>query len=626
MGGALIAAALGVATRAPADDKFMKVADITPGMKGYGLSVFSGTKPEKFDVEVISIMTNFRPAQDLVLVKTIHPKLEIARTVAGMSGSPVYLTTPTGPKMIGAYAYGWLFGIEPIAGVTPIHDMLADLKRPLPTTIAPVAGRGPLPSGGGAHGARPHSFRDDERRNRYAGAPLEYDMRAHVDQIATHLRPVLAPPEGSELRAASTDLMIAGVGPRSARFAAELFEPLGMNVMQGGGTGGKPRSAVDGEAPEKFVDGGVITVQLVRGDFGINGLGTVTYVEGDKLVAFGHPMMQGGLEDLPTGLGTVHWVLATTNRSFKLGEPTTPLGSLVNDRQASIVIDQKRVPATFPVNVDLVGYAGAPKTHWTMEGTADQFFAPSVAAMCVGSALEAAASERGEQTWRSTSKVTFDGGQTLTFEDFGAGSGAPIGPGDFARSRMVRAIGALLNNPWKLGRIEAVDSKVEIVLRREVQVIRGAELLDPEVEPGQKARVRLSLQNYLGDVHTQEIEIPIARTLAGDVARIELRPAYLMDRVVSAPENYQELVEALGKMDFPAEAIVASYNLPDEATATFHGHVVSRMPPGMADAMMSHTSSVGPDFYAAQEQIVIPTKGYVVGQENIEVKVRNVLK
>ena len=109
-------------------DTVMPVSEIKTGMKGYGLTVFRGTEPERFDVEVLGVIRQFRPHQDLVLIKTSHPRLEIAKVVAGMSGSPIFLNN----KMIGAYAYGWQFGSEPIAGVTPIQSMLDELARPLP--------------------------------------------------------------------------------------------------------------------------------------------------------------------------------------------------------------------------------------------------------------------------------------------------------------------------------------------------------------------------------------------------------------------------------------------------------------------------------------------------------------
>ena len=106
----------------------MPVSEIKRGMKGYGLTVFEGTEPGRFDVEVIDVLHNFRPQQELILVKTHHPRLEVAKVVAGMSGSPIFING----KMVGAYAYGWTFGREPVAGVTPIRSMLDDLERPLP--------------------------------------------------------------------------------------------------------------------------------------------------------------------------------------------------------------------------------------------------------------------------------------------------------------------------------------------------------------------------------------------------------------------------------------------------------------------------------------------------------------
>src|SRR3954462_1169702 len=146
------AALLGLAATLPeglarADGKaqrsnVMSVSEIKPGMKGYGLTVFEGTKPERFDIEVIGVLKNFRPRQEVILIKTRHPRLEVAKVVAGMSGSPIYLDN----KMIGAYAYGWSFGSEPVAGVTPIDNMIEDLQRPIPDKIfgwpfKPAAGK-----------------------------------------------------------------------------------------------------------------------------------------------------------------------------------------------------------------------------------------------------------------------------------------------------------------------------------------------------------------------------------------------------------------------------------------------------------------------------------------------------
>src|SRR6185436_14312690 len=131
----------------------------------------------------------------------------------------------------------------------------------------------------------------------------------------------------------ATPLLIGGMTPGAIDEAKDLLAPLGLEPMQAGGSG-----ANDPNAPKRFEDGGAIGVQLIRGDMSAMGLGTVTRVEGDKLVACGHPMMEAGFTALPTAIGRVLWFLASDMRSFKIGMPVRSVGALVNDRQASIVV------------------------------------------------------------------------------------------------------------------------------------------------------------------------------------------------------------------------------------------------------------------------------------------------
>jgi len=612
---------VGLATTTTAQDKYLDVADVKPGMKGYGLTVFSGTRPQRFDLEVINVLRGFRPKQDLIIVRTDHPQLDLAKVVAGMSGSPIYLDG----KLAGAYAYGWYFAVEPVAGVTPIHNMLADLRRPIPKTLAPGAARAPLPGGAqstlGATARHPAAAAG---AHRFVGTPLDYDLREHARQVGSRTSPVLAAPGGSDLRPASTDVLIGGLAPRAYQLASELLSKVGMTTLQAGGAG-RPSAPKTGD-PKTFVDGGVIMVQLVRGDVGVHGLGTVTHVVGDKLVAFGHPMLNGGIENLPTALGTVHWVMSTQNRSFKVGEPTQTLGALVNDRQASIVVHIRRTAPSFPVAVTIEGVAGAPHPNWRMQVAHDQFLAPMFTAIGIGNALETTTAERNDMTWRATSKVGIAGHGTITIEDFGSGSRMPIGPGDFARSRLARALGALLNNPWRIGSITGVDTKVRIKHGRDTLVLRGSELLESELEPGQPARVRLTLVPHQGKTITRIVEIPIDGALAGKKVRIKLKPAHLVQRIVAPPESYADLVRVLPQLDFPAEALIASYDLPKEAGAAFQGKVAHRLPPGAADTLRPTTKSLAPQMFGAIKQVVIPFKGFVIGQDTIEVRVREVVR
>jgi SpoIVB peptidase S55 len=607
---ASVAVGAGVAHALPDAPDTLPLADVKPGMKGYGLTVFSGTTPEKFDVEVVSILHNFRPSQDLVIIKTPHPRLNITRTVAGMSGSPIYLDG----KMIGAYAYGWLFGIEPIAGVTPIRSMLDEQARPVPRELFPRSG-GPLPSAAADPAPRrsPHAF---------LGAPDAYDLAAHAAQLASRALPSLAAPDGTTLARASTPLLLGGMGNAAMRVASDLLTPLGLDPMQAGGAGG---AVQDPGAPTRYVDGGAIGVQLVRGDVSAMGLGTVTRVAGDKLVAFGHPMLGGGIEALPTAIGKVHWILASENRSFKIGEAVRPLGALVNDRQAAIVVDSSVKAPTFPIRLDILGVDGAPKPVWNMEVAHDQFMAPSFTAMALGSGIEETTAERRDMTWRAVSKLKVARYGTITLYDFGSGNGSPVGADELIRGRLVKAIGSLLNNPWEAVTIEGVETTLRVTFDREVSSLRGAKVLETEVDAGSPVRIRLALQPYQGKVETRDIEVKVPAELAGREVDIDLAPGYEVDRPLPTPDSVAELMANLPNATFDPESIVATFRLRDNA-ASYRGKVASRLPPGAIDTLRPSSASDAPEIFAAQVQTAIPLKRFITGRDSVRVSIRSVLR
>lgn len=609
---ASVAVGAGLAHALPDAPDTLPISEIKPGMKGYGLTVMSGTTPEKFDIEVISTLHNFRPNQDLVLIKTPHPRLNIARTVAGMSGSPIYING----KMIGAYAYGWLFGVEPIAGVTPIKSMLDELARPVPRTLFP-AGGAPLPSADAGRLAPGH-----RAAHAFQGAPETYDLGAHAKQLAARSSSTITAPDGVGLARASTPILIGGASATSMKIASDLLTPLGLDPLQAGGGASK---TPDPDAPTKYVDGGGIGVELVRGDVSAMGLGTVTRVSGDRLVAFGHPMLGGGIEALPTAIAKVHWILASQNRSFKIGEAARSLGALVNDRQAAIVVDASVKAPTFPVNLTIQGVDGAPKPVWHMEVAHDQFMAPTFTAMALGSGVEETTSERRDMTWRAVSKVKVAKHGTIDVLDFGAGNGNPIGAEEFVRGRLAKAIGSILNNPWEPTMIEGVDTTLKVTFDREVLQLRGAKVLDPEIDAGQPVRIRLELQPYQGKVESRTIEVKVPPEMAGRELDIDLSPGYEVERPLPTADSVDELMANLQAVTFDPESIVATFRL-REGAAAWRGKIASRLPPGAIDTLRPATQSDAPEIFAAQVQTAIPIKRFLVGRDSVRVYVRPVLR
>lgn len=602
----------GLAQALPSDpDDILPLSEVKPGMKGYGLTVFSGTAPERFDVEVISTLRNFRPNMNLILIKTIHPRLEVTRTVAGMSGSPIFLKG----KMIGAYAYGWLFGIEPIAGVTPIQSMVDELNRPIPKGFLP--GGAPIAQSSGAARSKP-----EPGQRSFFGAPDAYDLALHAKQMAARSMPALAAPEGTQLARASTPVLLGGMSSVSLKIASDLLAPMGMEPLQAGGGASKNPPK---DAPTQFVNGGAIGVELLRGDITATGVGTVTRVSGNKLLAFGHPMMNGGISQMPTAIAHVHWILASHNRSFKIGEAVRSLGTLVNDRQAAIVIDTTVAAPTFPMQIRFEGVDGAVHPSWNVEVTHDQFTAPAFAAMAIGSAAETTTSERRDMTWRSVSRLKVARYGTLTLKDFGAGNGNPLGPDDFVRSRAIRAVGALMNNPWEPVVVERLDADVRVTFEREVALLKSSAILNPEIDAGEKARVRLEIQPYQGKIESKIIEVDVPAELAGREIDIEFAPGYEVDKPQPTPNSVAELFAMLQNQNYDSESLVATIKLRENGAA-FKGQVASRLPPGVIDTLRSGSVSDAPETFVAQSASVYPMQRFMVGRDSVHVKVRPVVR
>ena len=257
------------------------------------------------------------------------------------------------------------------------------------------------------------------------------------------------------------------------------------------------------------------------------GLGTATYVDGEGRVAgFGHPMLNGGDEALPACIGRVLWIDASAQASHKVGECARPLGTLVQDRQTAIIVDERIATPVIPIDVDIAGVVGAPKLHWHAEITDDKFLGPGLTSTMIESAIEATTSERRDLTWKMTSHVTVAGHGSVDLEDVGIASGGTPDAGDWIRSKLVTTVGDVLNNPWEHARIEGVKARFEVKYARDLWRLRGVEVLDPVVDAGDKARLRLHLVPEDGPEVTRVVETTMPAELAGKDVEVEVVPGY----------------------------------------------------------------------------------------------------
>ncbi|MBX3187562.1 MAG: hypothetical protein KF819_11130 [Labilithrix sp.] len=608
--------------RGDAKPSTISVDEIKDGMKGYGLTVFKGTQPERFDVEVVGVLKNFRPSQELILIKTPHPRLNVTKNVRGMSGSPIYLDG----RLAGAYAYSWAaFQVEPVAGVTPIAPMITEMRRPIPPGFWPLEGGAPLPGS-----AKPQAGKRAENdapnigpgsgTTAFDGAPGEYDLETHAQQVATRLSSGLDP--SRPVVPAATPLLLAGMSDRSVALVRKLFGPLGLEPVQAGGGGG---GAQDPNAPMHYVDGGALGVQMARGDVSFMGLGTVTHVEGAKLCGFGHPMMEAGVTALPAAIGRVHWIFASDQHSSKIGEAARPLGTLVQDRQSAVVVDETKRAPMFPLSFEIKGADGIPKKSWNVEIAEDRFMSGSLVASVIGSIVDASVNERRDVTWRLKSKLTVRGHGTIELEDFGVAVGGMPDAGDFSHSKIGRAVGEVLNNPWEMTHVDKVEGVLTVDYSRELWKLRGVDVLDPVVDAEQPARLRVHLVPFAGPETTKVLEVRFPAELAGKDVDLDIVPGYAAAPDVAAPQRLDDLLSNATKQSLLPKSVVVQYRVRGQGVA-YKGHVADRLPAFALDSLRPWTSDVAPEAFVSYTRVVTPLDRYVDGTLRARVRVKAVVR
>lgn len=595
---------------AQSSPSFIGVEEIRPGMKGYGLSVFRGTEPERFDVEVIDVLNNFRPNQDLILIRTPHPLLDRARGVAGMSGSPIYLEG----RLAGAYAYGWSYGTEPVVGVTPIANMLAELARPVRLDMFP--GASPLPGRPRAE-LRPTA----PPKERLAGLPpFVGEQRVNAWSTIRALQKRRGRAEGPVgLQRVSTPIMLGGFSDSVAQMLAKELEPLGFVATQastgGGGHGG----------PTRFEPGSAIAVELARGDISVTGVGTITYVAPDgRTLAFGHPMMEAGATGLPTATAKVLHVLVSELRSFKIAESALPLGTLVQDRQPTIIIEPDISAARIPVRVKVNGVRGAPKTEWHVEVASHRILTPSIVFSVIANAIKSTAGDVEDVVFRARSQVGIEGQGVVSLDEQGY---SPIGAASaaaFSQLGMFGLMEAAFANPFETSRVTSVDLELDVDFSREVYQVAEASVAYDEVDPGEEVTIYVRLRQIDHPDIVRAVKVRIPHAAAGQTVRVLVAGGNKVAIEQPRPGSLADLIEQTERR-YPATSLVVALQMPTRGL-TFEGHVVDSLPASALNSLQLVSTSEDSRPFVTQSRTEVGMSKVVAGGANLALQVREVAR
>jgi hypothetical protein len=467
------------------------VDQIHPGMRGFALTVFQGIKPESMDVEVLGVLHNVNgPKGDIILVRLHGTKVEYTGVVAGMSGSPVYLDG----KLAGALAFRiGEFSKEPIAGVTPIASMLeinALDKSPAEEAAATKPGV-TVAAGKTAAPGDSASFSTSDYSN--------------------YLTPIEAP------------LVFNGFSEDTVRRFAPQFASAGITPVMGAG------SFSDEKQPEPLEPGSAVSAILVRGDMDIAATCTVTYIDPQRLLACGHPLLQFGSVDLPMDKAQVLATLPSPLNAFKIVNTTEEAGVFVQDRHTGIMGVFNKQPEMIPVTLSIHGGAGTKEFHY--EVLNNPRLSPIAIMATVYNALHGV-NEYGEEiTYRLNGSINVKGFPEVALKNMfvPAENGQPAAMA--AALSLGERFGRIYDNPYNAPAVKSVKLDFDLVRERRWARLESARTDVSEARPGDEIIVETVLAPYRGERVVRQIPVKIPTSASKGTLRILVSDGETLDRV-----------------------------------------------------------------------------------------------
>ncbi|MDI3279762.1 MAG: SpoIVB peptidase S55 domain-containing protein [Bacillota bacterium] len=459
---------------------FLPVAQVQKGARGIGKTVLHGTAVENFDVEVLGVVTAPGPAGDLILVRVSGPLIDEAGGIAaGMSGSPVYIDG----RLVGALSFAFDYTDHRIGFVTPIADMLQVLELVRQETYLPLT------------------------------EPLALDGRTVTGVSFVAAGEAVTPrPDTLTMVPVATPVLVSGLNARALERLRRVLAPYNLQVIPLNGGGGLPqgggKSPDPGAGGERLQPGSAIGLQLVRGDVEVTALGTVTYVEGDRFLAFGHPFMSRGAANFFATRAYIHLAVPSLGMPFKIGTSLNLVGTVTQDRAKGVAGVLGRRPLAIPVHVRVVDRDRQRQSDLYVEVIQDEQLSLDL----LGSAALQALDLGFDRIGRGTARVRFQvegeglpqGGFTrenIFYSDFDI---AALSLGEF-----MEGLDMVLNNEFQSVRVKNVSLTVEVSESRNTARIEKVIPARKEIHPGESVELTVLLRPY-----RQE---PVKQTLRLDV-------------------------------------------------------------------------------------------------------------
>lgn len=478
----------------PAQTAFMPVDEIVPGMRGIGYTVFEGTEPEPFRAEIIGVLRNGSgPGRSLILARLEGGPLAETGVIAGMSGSPVYVDD----RLIGAVSYSLgQFAKEPIAGITPIAEMVdaAALETPRSAAVAAARLDAPVTIEGVASSLRAifgsaGSFAAD------APAVAGFGLTgADAARLGLNLRPIATPIALGGFSGLAREML--------ANAAGGAFAPVF----------GQPADAVPPSDREGLRPGDAVGVTLVQGDLELGATGTVTHVDGDRVYAFGHPFVNLGPTRFPMTQARIHTLLPSLMTSVKVASMEGVVGVVQQDRATTIAGRLGLGPSMIPVSLTLDNDRGLHRT-FEFELVDDQLLTPLLAFVTIVNTLQSYERQAGTATFSLSGTAEIEGHEAIALDNVFAGQSPSIG----AASYVAGPIGELLANDLAPVAIKRLSLSITSSEEPRTATLERVWLDTPRPRPGETVKLNVLLRTYRGETTRQSLDITLPTDPPGPV-------------------------------------------------------------------------------------------------------------
>jgi len=586
------------------DSRLFPLEDIKPGMKGIARTVFSGTEPEEFGVEILGVLPGFpAPRQSAIIARLTGANAERTGVFGGMSGSPVYIDG----RLVGAIAFSFPFSKEPIAGITPIKQMIDIFER--------GSGRNPNET----QEARKFSFTElasaDWKPNlpkpAVSGAPFVAPVAANSPLISLL---------GQQLQPIATPVVFGGVSQETLAFYAPQLQANGLLPVSG--VGGA--AAITPLAPiteKTLAPGTSVSVQLVRGDYSIAASGTVTFRDGNRIYAFGHPFLSLGASDMPMTEASVVTVVPNTNNSFKLAVPGQMVGSISQDRATGVYGQLGQAPKMIPVKINLHTSRDRTETY-SYEVANDTFLTPLLLNLTIFSTITSSERSQGEGTITINGKINVVGQEPVMVDRRFSAANAPM----LAAGAVAVPVNALLTSGFDNVQLGGITLDITSSENKYAASLERIVLDRTEAGSGDTVEIQAYVRTESGKQFVQRIPVQIPRDVplgqllvfVGDGSALQQGSA----AQAFVPQDLGQLVSTINKVKKSDRLYVKLFRI--TSGAVIGTSELPNLPPSVVATLNSDRTSGGftPTVLSAVYEKELPPAEFVVnGQQMIALDV-----